>query len=286
MMAKISSVVSIGVQDVWDIEVADDHSYEAQGFLNHNSSRAPNLQNQPREGGYRDCYIASEGNSLVIADSTAQEPKFAAFITGDENLIAALNSKEKLYIRIARDALGIEVKKGEEAYNDIKSTILGLFYGMSAKGLADRINKSEDEAQEMINAIFAAYPKLGKWIHDSQASFTDYVCTVTGRKVWLNEYTTAWKRLKLNAPIQGSAAEAIKLSAVNLIKGWHGGLDVLPSVLRLMVHDELASEVASGNVGRFTPVLTNAMISASESLHPGIQAGVEVGVGSAWSAKI
>ena len=247
------------------------------------SSRSPNLQNQPREGGYRDCYIAGEGNELVIADCVAQEPKFAAFITQDEGLIDALNSKEKLYIRIARDALGIEVKKGEELYNHMKSTILGLFYGMSAKGLADRIGKTEEEAQEMINAIFAAYPKLGKWIKESQSKYVEYCTTVSGRKVWLNEYTSAWRRLILNAPIQGSAAEAIKLAAVRMVNdcGVSG-----TSPLRLMVHDELCCEVPSEEVEEFSACLTNAMISASESLHPGIRAGIELGHGSAWSAKL
>jgi DNA polymerase-1 len=249
------------------------------------SSRAPNLQNQPREGGYRDCYIAGEGNELVIADCVAQEPKFAAFITQDERLMDALNSKEKLYIRIARDAMGIEVKKGEPLYNDMKSTILGLFYGMSARGLADRIGKTEDEAQEMINAVFAAYPKLGQWIKDSQSNFVDYCTTVSGRKVWLNQYTNAWRRLILNAPIQGSAAEAIKLSAIRLMKNWHGTMPVT-SALRMLVHDELVCEVASDDVENFSQVLTEAMISASESLHPGISAGVELGHGSEWSAKL
>lgn len=252
-----------------------------------NSSRSPNLQNQPREGGYRDCYTAQDNDHvLVIADSTAQEPKFAAFICQDEGLIDALNSKEKLYIRIARDALGIEVKKGEELYNHMKSTILGLFYGMSAKGLADRIGKTEEEAQEMINAIFAAYPKLGQWIKDSQSNFIPYVTAVMGRKVWLNEYTSAWRRLVLNAPIQGSAAIAFKLGVVNTVKNWHGSLNVLQSCLRLFVHDEEVCEVLKSDADRFIPILTKSMVEASESLHPGISAGVEVGMGATWASKV
>jgi len=252
------------------------------------SSRAPNLQNQPREGGYRSCYVAQDDDHrIVVADSTAQEPKFAAYICGDGGLKDALNSKEKLYIRIARDAFGIEVKKGEELYNHMKSTILGLIYGMSARGLAERIGKTEEEAQEMINVIkYRAYPKLGKWIDDSQATFTDYVCSVSGRKVWLNQYTTAWRRLKLNAPIQSSAAEAFKLAVINLVKEWHGGLDVRQSVMRLFVHDEIVCELHKDEVEKFSEVLSRVMIDASESLHPGIKAGVELGVGQSWDAKI
>jgi DNA polymerase-1 len=252
------------------------------------SSRSPNLQNQPREGGYRDCYTAQDDDHvLVIADSTAQEPKFAAYLCQDENLIDALNSKEKLYIRVARDAMGIEVKKGEELYNHMKSTILGLIYGMSAKGLADRISKTEEEAQEMINAIkYVAYPKLGKWIDDNQKEFKEYVTTVSGRKVWLNEYTNAWRRLILNAPIQGSAAEAFKLGVINTVVNWHGTLNILKSILRLFVHDEEVCEVLKSESERFVEVLTRSMVEASESLHPGIKAGVEVGVGRTWAAKV
>jgi DNA polymerase-1 len=252
------------------------------------SSRSPNLQNIPREGGYRDCYIAQDDDHvLVIADSTAQEPKFAAYLCQDENLIDALNSKEKLYIRVARDAMGIEVKKGEELYNHMKSTILGLIYGMSAKGLADRIGKTEDEAQEMINAIkYTAYPKLGKWIDDNQKEFKQYVTTVSGRKVWLNEYTNAWTRLILNAPIQGSAAEAFKLGVINTVVNWHGSLNVAQSVLRLFVHDEECCEVIKSDADRFVEVLTKSMVEAAESLHVGIKAGVEVGVGRSWASKV
>jgi len=249
------------------------------------SSRSPNLQNQPRDGGYRECYVADEDSELVIADWSSQEPKFAAYITQDANLIDALNSKEKLYIRIARDALGIEVKKGEPLYNDMKSTILGLFYGMSAKGLSARLGKTEDEAQDMINAVFAAYPKLAQWIRASQSQYVPYVTTVSGRKVWLKEYTNEWRRLILNAPIQGSAADAMKLSSVKLVQEWHGSLDVPVSIIRMFVHDELVSELPKKDVEKFIPILERVMIDVANSLHPGVQAGVEIGHGISWAEK-
>src|ERR1035437_2641442 len=101
-MAKIKSITSFngGVpQDVWDIEVEDDHSYIAQGFINHNSCRAPNLQNIPvRETPeYRECFIAGEGNVFVIADWSAQEPRIAAYLSGDKRLISIFNSDKDVY---------------------------------------------------------------------------------------------------------------------------------------------------------------------------------------------
>lgn len=244
-----------------------------------NSSRSPNLQNQPRDGGYRDCYIADDGNELVIADWASQEPKFAAYITGDENLIEALNSKEKLYIRIARDALGIEVKKGEPAYNHIKSTILGLFYGMSAKGLSDRIKVSVDDAQSMIDAILRAYPKVGKWIKDSQAQFVNYVTSVAGRKVWLNEYNSGWRRNVLNYPIQSSAADAMKIAAGRLSNRCGN------SPIRLFVHDEIVCEVPKDEVDEFMKCMEDVMLKSAEELHPTVHAGVDIGHGRTWASK-
>lgn len=246
------------------------------------SSRSPNLQNQPRDGGYRECYVAGDGMEIVVADWASQEPKFAAYITGDENLIDALNSKEKLYIRIARDALGIEVKKGEPAYNNMKSTILGLFYGMSAKGLAERINVPVEEAQHMIDSILRAYPKLGMWIRNSQSEFQSYVTSVYGRKIWMNPYTNSWTRACLNYPIQSSASDAMKLAAFKLLD-WKTNDG--HSVIRLFVHDEVVCELPSSEVNQFIPFLESTMIDAAESLHRGVKGGVEVGHGHAWSCK-
>jgi DNA polymerase-1 len=251
------------------------------------SSRSPNLQNQPREGGYRDCYTAQDGNEVVIADWSAQEPKFAAYITGDEKLMEALNSKEKLYIRIARDAMGIEVQKGSPEYNAMKSTILGLFYGMSAKGLADRIGKSEEEAQGMIDAILTAYPMVGKWIEESQSEFKEYVTSVNGRKIWLNEYNSGWRRAVLNYPIQSSAGDAMKVAANRLVREWDcdGEFLYTNSVLRLLVHDELVCEVPENQVEEFVTFVTNVMVSTAESMHPGIKGGIESFSGKNWGAK-
>lgn len=244
------------------------------------SSRSPNLQNQPRDGGYRECYVAEDGNVIVVADWASQEPKFAAHITGDENLIDALNSKEKLYIRVARDALGIEVKKGEPAYNHMKSTILGLFYGMSAKGLSERIGVQEEEAKEMIAAILRAYPKVGQWITASRQNFVPYVTSVSGRKIWLNEYTNAWRRAALNYPIQSSAAEAMKIASWRIVRDWDGECPI-----RLFVHDEVVCEVTAERSEEFKAFLEKVMIDAAEELHPSVHAGVEIGVGSSWAAK-
>ena len=181
------------------------------------SSRNPNLQNQPHEFEYRDCFVAGDGNCIIVADWGSQEPRVAAYLSQDEGLIDALNSEEKLYIRIARDALGISITKQSDEYTHIKSTILGLFYGMSAFGLSKRIGVTPDEAQEMIDSILAAYPGIAEYMRQQKRA-KDFVQSIYGRKIWLNKYSYQWERNALNAPIQGSAADAMKIAAARFVE--------------------------------------------------------------------
>jgi DNA polymerase-1 len=247
------------------------------------SSRSPNLQNQPNEFEYRDCFIAEEGNCIVVADWGSQEPRIAAYLSQDEKLIEALNSDEKLYVRIARDALGIKITKQSPEYSHIKSTILGLFYGMSAKGLSARIGVSEQEAQEMINSILETYPGVADYI-ERQKHAKEYVQSIYGRKIWLNHYSNGWLRDALNYPIQSSAADAMKIAAYKFVNGW-GRNDGFTTPLRLLVHDELVLEVPKIWCDETKQYLSKIMIDTAEQMHDGIKGSVEVFDGISWSAK-
>ena len=101
--------------------------YQVGAETGRTSCRAPNLQNQPHETDYRECFISDDDKCMIVADWGSQEPKFAAHFSQDEGLIDALNSDEKLYVRIAREALDIHITKTSPEYTHIKSTILGLF---------------------------------------------------------------------------------------------------------------------------------------------------------------
>jgi|GEM_PF-1068545 len=243
------------------------------------SCRAPNLQNQPHESAYRECFIADDGEVIIVADWGSQEPKFAAHFSQDAGLIDALNSNEKLYVRIAREALGINITKASPEYTHIKSTILGLFYGMSAKGLAKRINVSEDEAQHMIDSILETYPGIAEYMRQ-QKKAKDYVTSVSGRKIWLNKYSFQWERNALNAPIQSSAAEAMKIASYRFIQQKKDAWRLL-----LLVHDELVISVPKSDVAEAEKLLTDCMISVAEELHEGIKGSAEVFHGSSWGCK-
>lgn len=252
------------------------------------SCRAPNLQNQPHEFEYRDCFMADDGNCMVVADWGSQEPRIAAYLSQDEGLIKALNGKEKLYIAIARDVLGREIKKDSPEYTHIKSTVLGIFYGMSAKGLAKRIGVDVEQAQEMINAFLEAYPGVKDYM-DHQHQAGEYVQSIYGRKIWLNKYSYQWERNALNAPIQSSAADAMKLAAPRFNKFIQTAYTVDGSIfdwkILLLVHDELVISVPESECDWAKSVLERCMVEVSEEMHEGIKGVAEVYSGKTWAAK-
>lgn len=257
--------------------------YQVGAETGRTSYRAPNLQNQPHEFEYRDCFIAEDGNSLVVADWGSQEPRIAAYLSQDEKLIAALNGTEKLYIAIARDVLGKVITKDSEEYKSIKSTVLGIFYGMSAKGLAVRIGCSVEEAQRMIDMFLETYPSVKEYM-DIQMKAKDYVQSIYGRKIWLNKYSYQWERNALNAPIQSSAADAMKIASYRFVST-HNPNFYDSSPLRLIVHDEMVAEDKENECPNIQKLLDNVMVNVAEEMHEGIKGVSEVYIGKSWACK-
>jgi DNA polymerase-1 len=253
--------------------------YQIGAETGRTSCRAPNLQNQPHLPEYRECFIADKDKCMIVADWGSQEPKFAAHFSQDEGLIAALNSDEKLYVRIAREALDIHITKQSPEYTHIKSTILGLFYGMSANGLSKRIGVSEEDAQHMIDRILDTYPGIAEYMR-TQKRAKDYVTSVTGRKIWLNKYSFQWERNALNAPIQGSAADAMKIAAARFMQTKPTTWELL-----LLVHDEIVLQVPEADSQSAKSFLAECMISVAEELHEGIKGSAEVFDGGSWACK-
>lgn len=259
------------------------------------SCRNPNMQNQPHESEYRSCYIASVGNCIVVADYGSQEPRIAAYFSQDERLMEILNSGKKLYIEIARDVFHKEITKQDPEYGYIKSTILGIFYGMSAYGLSGRLGIDEEEAQEMIDKILDTYPGIQDYIKQ-QSQVGEYVQSIYGRKIWLNKYDKGWLRGALNYPIQSSAADATKLAARRFLELWFyemGDYESLEDVtfydtspLRLLVHDEIVIEVPDAMCETAKNILEKAMVSVADEMHEGLKGVAEVFSGSNWGVKV
>lgn len=255
--------------------------YQIGAETGRTSCRAPNLQNQPHLTEYRECFtVGCDKEIMIVADWGSQEPKFAAYFSQDAGLIDALNGKEKLYIRVAREVLNVEIDKGSEEYKHMKSTVLGIFYGMSAKGLAKRIGKDEDLAQHYIDAFLATYPGVEEYMKQ-QKKAKDYVESIYGRKIWLNKYSSQWERNALNAPIQSSAAEAMKIAAARFTeerpnKNWK---------IALLVHDEVAIIVPKEDCDAATKFLSEIMVDVANNMHEGIQGSVDIFSGDNWGCK-
>lgn len=242
------------------------------------SSRSPNTQNLPHASEYRACFIAPDDCELVIADWSSQEPRIAAFLSQDAKLISVFNEGKDLYIDVAKNIFNENIVKGDPRRSQMKSLVLGIFYGMSAKGLAERIGSDEESAQDMINKFFESYPGVYDYVQ-RQRKCGDYVTSIIGRKIWLNKYTNQWKRACLNYPIQSSAADAMKIAATKFLQNWGH------PVIKLLVHDEIVLEVKKDDVESVKSVLENAMVSVAEQLHTGIRGAVELYSGHSWAEK-
>lgn len=248
------------------------------------SCRTPNLQNQPNEQAFRSCYVSGKGNKIVVADYESQEPKFAAYFSQDPKLIKAVSSDEKVYIAIARDILERTVENKSKEYKDTKSTILGVFYGMSPYGLARQIGVSEEVAESMIDHFFDVYPGVEDY-KKRQLSIKDHITSVSGRKVWINKWNKGWFREALNFPIQSSAADAMKIAARKFADTWCGEDFYQNIPLVLLVHDEIVCCVPESDCDKAAQVLKNSMIETASELHPGIKGGAEIFIGDNWGCK-
>lgn len=264
---------------------------------------ASRIQQIPKEKQYRECFIANEGCKLVIADWSAQEPRIMAYLSQDRKLIEIFNTPGvDLYIQVAKEILGKTITKSSNERKDMKAIILGLNYGMSKYGLANKLQEnfieyqgsSLDESDEkwgwskddwleyavyLIDIFFDAFPGVAAYIaHQKKAK--EYVQTIYGRKIWLNHYDQQWERNAMNAPIQGSAGDAMKLAGVE-VQALFGNRQVIVG----FIHDEIILEVPEEEAQDAYNKLEKAMISVAETMHPGIPAAIEITIADNWGEK-
>lgn len=285
-MEKIDSIEYVGIQDVWDIEVEDDHSYLSQGFVNHNSCRSPNLQQIPRMDEYRSCFIAGEGRKLIIADYSAQEPRIFASICKDEKLMEIFNSGKDIYCEVAREAFNETItKKDKERRNQIKALVLGLIYGLSPYGFARDNEVSQEVAEDMFNAFFDAFPQAAQWVKEQQLVNKGFTRTILGRKCHLHPYNAQWKRNALNNPMQGSGADMTKLAMKEFRKVNRELLQQNRVGIVLPVHDEIILWCEEGIAEEMAKSLEDCMVRIAEMVHVGIPAIVEAHIADSWAEK-
>jgi DNA polymerase-1 len=253
------------------------------------SSTDPNLQNIPirtAEGQrIRHAFVAGEGfESLMTADYSQIEMRIMAHLSGDEALIEAFTSGEDLHNTVASKVFTVEPTKVDaEQRRRIKAMSYGLAYGLSSYGLSQQLGIEPGEATKMMEDYFARFGGIRDYLHEvvAQARVTGYTETILGRRRYLPDLTSdvrqrreAAERMALNAPIQGSAADIIKVAMIRVRDGLAS--EGFASRILLQVHDELVLEIAPGERKKVEAIVRREMGSAAQLRVP-----LDVSVGSA-----
>ncbi|WP_410574501.1 DNA polymerase I [Amycolatopsis sp. cmx-4-61] len=257
------------------------------------SSTEPNLQNIPvrtEEGRrIRDAFVVGDGfGELMTADYSQIEMRIMAHLSKDEGLIEAFNSGEDLHTFVASRAFSMPPEEiTPELRYRVKAMSYGLAYGLSAYGLSQQLRISTEEAKEQMEAYFARFGGISDYLHSvvGEAAKCGYTETIFGRRRYLPDLNSdnrqrreMAERMALNAPIQGSAADIIKVAMLNV----HRALveAKLKSRILLQVHDELVLEVADGEKEQLEKLVREGMGSAYALAVP---LEVSVGYGRSWN---
>ncbi|MCG2790462.1 MAG: DNA polymerase I [Actinomycetia bacterium] len=236
------------------------------------SSSDPNLQNIPVRTDYgrqiRKAFIPGKGYDLILASDYSQiELRVLAHLSGDENLLGSFNRKEDIHTRTASEIFRV-------SYDDVDVTLrrkakainFGIIYGMTEYGLKSRLSIPEEEAKEYIQKYFDRYPGVKKYLKFliDDAYKKGYTTTIFGRKRYLKELGSSNVRIRslgerfaVNTPIQGSAADIMKLSTVILFNKLK--LNNIDSNIILHVHDELVLELKERDLEKIKKIVIESM---------------------------
>jgi DNA polymerase-1 len=255
------------------------------------SSTDPNLQNIPvrtAEGRrIRQAFIASPGYKIVSADYSQIELRIMAHLSGDAGLIRAFGENQDIHRATAAEVFGVAPELvTDDMRRAAKAINFGLIYGMSAFGLAKQLRIDRTAAQQYVERYFARYPGVREFMDRTRelARRQGYVETLFGRRLHAPDIAVAnmarrqaAERAAINAPMQGTAADLIKLAMI-AVDRWiaDSGVDVR---MIMQVHDELVFEVADADVGRATEAVRRAMCEVAVLAVPLV---VDVGAGANW----
>jgi DNA polymerase-1 len=255
------------------------------------ASNEPNLQNIPIRTSagrrIRECFIAPPGAKIVSADYSQIELRIMAHLSGDENLRRAFRDGEDVHRATAAEVFGVSLQNVDADQRRIAKVInFGLIYGMSSFGVAQNLGIDRGTAQTYIERYFARYPGAKRYMDETRrrAKETGYVETVFGRRLWLPELKSgapvrrqAAERAAINAPMQGTAADLIKLAMI-AVQGFLER-EKLAAKLIMQVHDELVLEVPEAELSAVTGNVRELMQSVATLDVPLV---VELGVGDNW----
>ena len=256
------------------------------------SSNHPNLQNipirTPRGRQVRKAFVAKDDEHVLMAADYSQiELRIIASLSEDPSMLAAFNNNEDIHAATAAKVFGVPLAEvSREQRSQAKTVNFGIIYGVSAFGLSNQTTLSRKESKELIDAYYESYPKLKAYM-SQQVDFArehGYVATVLGRRRYLKDINSrnaivrgAAERNAINAPIQGSAADIIKLAMLNIYDKMQQ--ENFKAQMLLQVHDELVFECPKSELNALKQLVKTEM-EAAYSLQ--VPLTVEMGIGHNW----
>lgn len=258
------------------------------------SSNNPNLQNIPirteRGREVRKAFIARDENHILLsADYSQIELRIIAEISKEENMLDAFNKGIDIHTATAAKVYGIAIEDVDSTQRrNAKAVNFGIIYGQSAFGLSQNLNIPRKEAAEIIEQYFTQYPGIKRYMSDTMnfARENGFVETIMGRRRYLRDITSANQTVRgfaernaINAPIQGSAADMIKIAMINI----HAEMKAqnLKSTMTMQVHDELVFDVLKTEKEAMKAIISDKMTNAIKLSVPIV---VEIGEGDNWLA--
>ncbi len=292
-LAKLKSTYTDKLPLMMDRNTGRVHTNYAQAVAvtGRLASSDPNLQNIPvrtSEGRrIREAFIAPPGHRIISADYSQIELRIMAHISQDEGLLKAFAAGEDIHKATAAEVFGIPLEQVDQEQRRYAKVInFGLIYGMSEFGLAAQLGIERSAARAYMERYFARYPGVGSYMQQTRekARQLGYVETVLGRRLWLPEINNAngnrrqgAERAAINAPMQGTAADIIKLAMI-AVHGWLRK-ERLRSKLIMQVHDELVLEVPDDEIVLIKNSLPECMCNVLQLNVPLL---IDVGVGDNW----
>ena len=291
-LAKLKSTYADGLYDYIDeddrIRSTFNQMITATGRI---SSTEPNLQNIPlrMELGrkIRKVFIPKDGFSFMDADYSQIELRLLAHMSGDENLIAAYNEDSDIHRITASKVFNVPLEDVTSTQrSNAKAVNFGIVYGISSYGLSQDLSISRNEAKEYIESYFKTYPGIKAYLDSivADAKEKGYATTLYGRRRPVPELSSSnfmqrsfGERIAMNSPLQGTAADIIKIAMINVYKRLEK--EGLKSKLILQVHDELLIETANGEESAVNTILKEEMCNAAALR---VKLEVDVNLGKDW----
>jgi len=292
-LAKLKSTYTDKLPEMINRDTGRVHTNYAQAVAvtGRLASNDPNLQNipvrTPQGRRIREAFVAPPGWKIVSADYSQIELRIMAHISGDEGLRHAFAHGLDVHRATAAEVFGVPLEQvSADERRTAKVINFGLIYGMSSFGLAQNLGIERATAQAYIDSYFARYPEVKRYMDETRerARRDGYVETVFGRRLWLPEINSGSparrqgaERAAINAPMQGTAADLIKLSMVS-VQEWLER-EQFQAKLIMQVHDELVLEVPGPELDRVSEGVRERMQDVAKL---DVALIVDVGVGSNW----